>query len=468
MAGERDASFTLTSFDEGRSLRVPNLRVTVTLPDGRVLSEPLGLAPLVLGQSAACDLVVADPKVSRKHCAIRLTDQGLLVQDLGSRNGTLVRDIRVVEAFVEPSVPVTIGDSKVVVQPAGGVAVLPLSEATSFGPAVGQSLAMRALFAKLERAAPTDETVLLLGESGTGKEVLARAIHENSRRKGGPFMVVDCGALASSILESELFGAVAGAATGVGARAGMIEMANRGTLFIDEIGELPLELQQKLLRVLEDRKIRRLGSDRWQPIDVRVIAATHRNLKAKAAEGTFRQDLYYRLAVLEMAVPSLRERKEDIPMFVEWFLAKRSPPSKISDLPPETIPMLMGYDWPGNVRELRNVVARLVLFPELLHEIMGGAAGGQSGGGASGGAAAVAKEPAAGEGAGSVDDERLGRLLELTYPEAREAVLSELERKYAAAKLRQFDGNISRTAEAMGVSRPLLHRLLDRHGMRSK
>jgi len=457
MGGERETAFTLTSVDQGRSLRLPNLRLTVTFPDGKSASAMLGLSPLVLGQSPECDLVVADPKVSRRHCELRLGEDGVVLTDLESRNGTFVREVRVVEAFLAPGIAATIGDSTLVVQPAGGAAVLPLSAASAFGGAVGESFPMRALFAKLERVAPTDETVLLLGESGTGKEVLARAIHEGSRRRAGPFQVVDCGAIAASIIESELFGAVAGAATGVGARAGLVELANKGTLFIDEIGELPLELQQKLLRVLEDRKIRRLGSDKWQPIDVRVVAATHRNLKARVAEGAFRQDLYYRLAVLEVQVPPLRDRREDIPLLVERFLANRNPPVSLDDLPPETIPMLQGYDWPGNVRELRNVVARLVLFPELLHEMLGGEAG-----------KAPAQPAKAPEGREEPAVGALGGLLEMTLPEAREAVLAELERKYAAAKLKQFDGNISRAAEAMGVSRQLLHRLLERHGMRAK
>jgi transcriptional regulator with PAS, ATPase and Fis domain len=459
MADDRNAGFTLTSADEGRSLRLPNLRVTVTLPDRRTVTATLGLAPLRIGQSPECDLVLADPKVSRRHCELRLTDKGVLLEDLDSRNGTFLRDVRVVEVFLPPSVPATLGDCTLIVQPAGGSAVLPLSAAGSFGSAAGESLAMRALFAKLERAAPTDETLLLLGESGTGKEVLARAIHDNSKRSGGPFQVVDCASIAPTVIEAELFGTVAGAATGVGNRMGLVEHANRGTLFIDEIGELPLELQQKLLRVLEDRKVRKVGADRWVPIDIRVVAATHRNLRAMVAEGKFRQDLYFRLAVLEMSVPPLRERREDIPLLVERFLSNRTPPMKLDELPPETIPMLLGYDWPGNVRELKNAVARLVLFPELLHELLAPAAGPPMP--TSAGAPPVERAEAG-------DDERLGRFLDLTLPEAREAVLEELERKYVTAKLRQYDGNISRAAEAMGVSRQLLHRLLDRHGMRAK
>ncbi len=463
MNSERDTSFTLTSIDEGRSLRLPNLRVTVTLPDRRILTAPIGLAPLVLGQSDACDIIVPDPKVSRKHCELRLTEQGLVLQDLGSRNGTFIRDIRITEAFLPPAAPASLGDSTFVVQPSGGSAVLPLSTRGSFGAAAGESLAMRAFFARLERIAPTDETILLLGESGTGKELLAQAIHQNSRRSNGPYVIVDCGSITPSLIEAELFGTVPGAANGALNRAGLFEAAHRGTIFIDEIGELPLSAQQKLLRVIEARTVRRLGSTQEQPIDVRIVAATHRNLKAMVAEGEFRQDLYFRLSVLEVQVPPLRERKDDIPLLVERFLSSRKPPVKLSDLPPETIPMLMGYDWPGNVRELRNVVTRLVLFPELLHEMFAPASGPAVETSAVAPAAAVD-----GMAKASPEDTQLEKWLELTLPEAREAVLEELERKYVTAKLRQHDGIISHAAEAMGVSRQLLHRLLDRHGLRAK
>lgn len=460
MENEHSTAFTLSSLDEGRALRLPSLRVTVTLPNRRSLSVPLELAPLVLGQHAECDIVVSDPKVSRRHCEIRLTENGVFVQDLESRNGTFIRDVEIVSAFVPPGVPVTIGDSAVVVQAAGGSAVVPLSTRGTFGGAVGESLAMRALFAKLERVAVTDETILLLGESGSGKEVLARAIHQHSRRNAGPFVVVDCSAIPASTIEVELFGTVPGAATGALNKAGLFEAANRGTIFIDELGELPLELQQKLLRVIEARTIRRLGSTQEQSVDVRIIAATHRNLKNMVAENKFRQDLFYRLSVFETHIPPLRDRKDDIPLLVERFLASRNPPGKVDDLPLETIPMLMGYNWPGNVRELRNALTRLVLFPELLHEMFASTAG----------AADVTTTLAAKaeETPKEHDEAQFDKWLELTLPEAREAVLQELERRYVTAKLRQHDGNISRAAEAMGVSRQLLHRLLDRHGMRAK
>jgi DNA-binding NtrC family response regulator len=387
--------------------------------------------------------VLSDPQVSRRHCELRLTPEGIVLLDLDSKNGTFIGTVAVREVMLPPAVPVTIGSSELVVHAAGTPVLLPLSAASSFGGAVGGSLPMRALFAKLERAAATDQTILLLGESGTGKEVLARAIHDASPRKGGPFVVFDCGATTASLIEAELFGHTRGAFTGAAtARAGLLEEAHGGTLFIDEVGELPLDLQPKLLRALEARQVRRVGAAEWRSFDARVVAATHRNLRARVAEGSFREDLYYRLCVVEAQVPSLRERKDDIPALVERFLAAHTPPRALADLPARALPLLSAYEWPGNVRELRNVVTRLLLFPELVEELV---------------------RPA-----GAPEDERLGRLLALPLPEAREVLLEEFERRYLAVHLREHGGNISKAADAMGVSRQHVHRLVARYELKAK
>jgi transcriptional regulator with PAS, ATPase and Fis domain len=472
MTSEQSGLGTLTSFDRGRSLRLPAIRVTVTLPDRCVLTAPLPIHPLVIGSSPECDLVVTDPRISRRHCELRITEKGVLLRDLGSKNGTLVQGVPIIEVLLPPSIPVMVGGSQLVVAPSGAPSVLPLSGSSRFGDALGQSLAMRALFAKLERAAPTDETILLLGESGTGKEVLARAIHASSRRSSGPFVVIDCGSIAPNLVEGELFGYVRGAFTGAaGSQAGLLEQANGGTLFIDELGELPNELQPKLLRALESRQVRRLGASDYKPFDARVVAATHRNLRARIAEGLFREDLYYRLAVVEVHVPALRERKDDIPLLIERFLAGRDPPRALADLPPQTVSLLSAYDWPGNVRELRNTVARLVLFPELLEELVGTgrpASAAPAVREAPRGAAPEEMGGAKREGLKDADEAKLGRLLDLSLPQAREVVMEEFERSYLAVKLRHHGGNISRAADAMGVSRQLVHRLIDRYDLKDK
>ncbi len=463
MAHAVEGALTLTMMEEGRAARLPALRVSVTPPNGAAVTAPLGVRPLTIGTSAECDLTVADPRMSRRHCELRLTARGVALRDLDSKNGVLVGDVPVLTGYLPPLVPAKLGGSTLVVVPENGATILPLSRSDSYGDAVGSSLAMRAVFAMLERAAPTDETILLLGESGTGKEVLARAIHANSHRRNGPFAVVDCGALAPTLVESELFGHVAGAATGLTSdRAGLLEQANGGTVLIDEIGEMPLDLQPKLLRAIESREVRRVGSNKVRPFDARIVAATHRNLAARARDGSFRADLYFRLSVVEIHVPALRDRKDDIPLLVERFLATRRPPVTLADLPPHTMALLQSHDWPGNVRELRNTVSRLLLFPEMV----AGALAGQSAlSGAPKGPGSVA--PAAPAGSGG-EQESNRALMELPLPEARELVMEQFERRYVEERLQRHAGNVSRAAEGMGVSRQLLHRLIERYGLRTK
>ncbi|MFO0757514.1 MAG: sigma 54-interacting transcriptional regulator [Byssovorax sp.] len=452
-----DERFTLTAAGTGSELLVPSLVMTVTPPEGDPVERRLDLRPVLIGTSPECTVVVADARLSRRHCELRLTDQGILLRDLGSKNGTFVGEVRVREALIPPGSTVSLGGSRLVVRAAGAPSLVPLLAGASFGGAVGQSLLMRALFARLSRAAATDETILLLGEMGTGKEVLARAVHDQSARRAGPFVVFDCGAAAPSLVEAELFGYVKGAFTGADqTRPGLLESANGGTVFLDEIGELPLELQPKLLRALETRQVRRLGSTEQRPFDARFVAATHRDLKARAAEGGFRPDLYYRIAVVEMAIPALRERKEDIPALVELFLAARRPPRSLADLPPHAMALLSAHDWPGNVRELRNMVARLVLFPEAVDELL----------------APKKRAPAAGAPPAPAADPsspaELAAPFDLPLPAARELVLEQFERRYFAAKLEQHQGNVSRAAEAMGVSRQLVHRHLARYGIKTR
>ena len=425
------------------SIELPGIRVTVTPPKGRSFDVPLGVHPLVVGQSAECDLVLVDDAVSRQHCRLSLTPRGLLVEDLGSKNGTFVGNVRILAALVEPDTKIIAGGSRLVPGRAGAAASVPLSRGVRFGDAVGCGVTMRALFAQLERAARTEETVLLLGESGTGKEVLARALHTESPRRSGPFVVLDCTALAPTLLEAELFGHTRGAFTGASeSRVGLLEQAHGGTLFIDEVGELPLDLQPKLLRAIEARQYRPVGGADWRSFDARVVAATHRDLRVRVANGAFREDLYYRFAVFEMRVPALRDRREDIPLLVERFLASMSPPRTPADLPPGAVDVLSSHHWPGNVRELRNIVARIVVFPEHLERAVG----------------------AATQASGRPD---MARLLRLPLREARDLVVDEFERSYLTARLAEHAGSVARAAESIGVSRQFAYRLLEKYGLRA-
>jgi transcriptional regulator with PAS, ATPase and Fis domain len=428
---------TLTELHQG-SLEVPSLEIAAALPGKEERTVPLALVPVVVGKDPEADLVIDDPRVSRNHCTLTLTERGIVLRDLGSKNGTFAAGVRVVEAILSPGIEFTVGSARLSVRVSGSPSAIPLHASPRFGDALGASVVMRALFAQLDRVAKAPETVLMLGESGTGKELLARAVHERSSHAKGPFVVFDCGAVTPNLVESELFGSLRGAFTGaVSDRAGVLEQAEGGTLFLDEIGELPLTLQPKLLRAIEARQYRPLGSNAWRTFDTRILAATHRDVRSQVAAGTFREDLYFRIAVVEVHVPALRERRDDIGLLVESFLQSQTPPKKLADLPDNTLSMLKAHDWPGNVRELRNTVARLLLFPHLGAKVFDSLV------------SAPGKLP-----------------FQLPLREARELVVEDFEQAYLAAKLRAHKGNVSTTAEAMGVSRQFVHRLMVRYGIR--
>jgi two-component system, NtrC family, response regulator GlrR len=345
-----------------------------------------------------------------------------------------------------------------------------------FGGLVGSSDKMRQLFEMLSRAAHCDATVLIQGETGTGKEVSAHAVHAESRRGDGPFIVVDCGAIPGQLLESELFGYERGAFTGaVAARMGAFEAAHGGTVFLDEIGELGLELQPKILRVLESRKIKRVGSNNYVPVDVRVIAATNRDLRGEVAAKRFRSDLYYRLAVLHIQLPSLRERKSDMPALVQAILTQLNVhDSSVTStlLSKEFIDTLAGYRWPGNVRQLRNYVERRVALGEMI-----------SPPGADSlspprprvePSVSLIPEPAEAEPRPSEPrpaaglDAAAGLELFLDQPLklARQEWNSAFELRYLRALLVRHNQNVSAAANAAGVNRVHMYRLLWKHGLR--
>jgi DNA-binding NtrC family response regulator len=326
----------------------------------------IGGVPLVVGTSKDCTVTLDDPHVSNRHAELFRTPSGIVLRDLGSSNGTRIANIAIKEVVLCSGTEITVGTTQLRFEMGGDAAELDrlahepvrddelASVPAHFGGAVGSSLAMRRIFALLARLAPTDLTITLVGETGTGKDVLARAIHDVSPRARAPFVVFDCAAAAPSLIESELFGHEKGAFTSaVAARPGVFERAHRGTLFIDEIGELPLDLQPKLLRALEERRVQRVGGGNVRPFDVRIVAATNRNLAAQVEGGAFRQDLFFRLSTAILQVPPLREHVDDLPDLIATFLAQMGRPLTVT---PKALALLRAHDWPGNVRELRNVI----------------------------------------------------------------------------------------------------------------
>ncbi|HVU05138.1 MAG TPA: sigma 54-interacting transcriptional regulator [Polyangiaceae bacterium] len=405
---------------------------------------------LRIGKSSDNDLVLPDDTVSRHHCEIFRTARGLVVKDLGSTNQTRIGRSKVTEATLEPGATLTVGDVELLLRAdARRVSVMP-SEKSRFGEAVGPSLAMRQIFGVLERIADADATVLLEGETGTGKDVVARGIHSASGRKSQPFVVVDCGAVSYNLIESELFGHERGAFTGaIATRAGAFETAGKGTLFLDEVGELPLEVQPKLLRVLESGEFRRVGGNRPQRSEARIVAATKRNLREEVERGKFREDLYFRLAVVPITIPPLRVRREDVPALVDHFLElakKRDPRLQSVTLGPETKSALAAHDWPGNVRELRNVLDRALYVAAATgdHELR-----------------LVDLPVALGASRASASFDPVK-----SYREIRATFESEFELGYVSWLLGRHDGNISAAAREAKMDRKYLYDLARKHGLR--
>jgi two-component system, NtrC family, response regulator GlrR len=398
-----------------------------------------------IGAHRRNDFVVDDPTVSRFHCEIMVDANGVCVRDLKSRNGTMVDGVSVVEAFLRDDSLIRLGETVVRFERKLEMSRLPLSEETRFGSLFGVSVSMRAVFSMLERVAQSDVTVLLEGETGTGKSQAALSIHQKSSRSKGPFMVVDCGAILGNLLESELFGHEKGSFTGATERrVGAFEAASEGTLFLDEIGELPLDLQPKLLRALEMREVRRVGSNAYRPIDTRVIAATNRDLRADVNVGRFRADLYFRLAVVTVNMPPLRQRPEDVPMLVDGIVHSLRVPDEIAESmrAPEFIAQLRRATWPGNARELRNYIERCLVLRTV---------GPMSG---------DTEEDVEG-----LQHQEEGCSVDPTEPYAlqRERAIAEFERRYIKALLLLYQGKVARAALSAGIDRAHLYRLLRRH-----
>jgi DNA-binding NtrC family response regulator len=327
---------------------------------GRERTVPVVPAGVTVGKDPSCDAPVDDPFVSAQHLRIEGRGGAWHLVDLGSTNGTFLAGARVTHAELPFGVPVGLGDAELVLEPRDAPEA---PRPSAFEGMLSRDPSMRQLFDLVERVGASDAAVTILGETGTGKELVARALHARSRRAEGPFIPVNCSAIAESLIESELFGHEKGAFSGAERmRKGAFEEADRGTLFLDEIGELPLDLQPKLLRTLELGEVKRVGASRPIQVDVRIVAATHRDLRAAVRAGRFREDLYYRLCVVPVTVPPLRQRKGDVRVLAEEFLDRIAPRGLSLRWSPEALARLEGYDWPGNVRQLRNVVLRALLF----------------------------------------------------------------------------------------------------------
>ena len=429
---------------ESRELRFPKYRVEVIDGPDRGKTVEGASEEIGVGTADANDLVLADQTVSRHHISITSTPKGHLVRDLGSTNGTSINGVMIERAYLAPNAIVAIGGTKLRFEPVGGDEVPTLSKENRWGRALGTSAAMRRIFAMLPKLAEADATVLIEGETGTGKTLLANAIHEASPRAKGPFVVVDCGAIPPNLIESELFGHEKGSFTGATAsRIGAFEAAKGGTVFLDEIGELPLDMQPKLLRALEDRVVKRIGGDDTKKLDIRIIAATNRDLRMEINRGRFRSDLYFRLNTFKLRVPPLRERRDDIPLLVTDFYHQLSP---AGDAPPaELLADFVRHQWPGNVRELRAAVERVVLLgdPTVWREL--------------------AEEYAAPATASTAPADTPKPVEGVSFRVAKERAVGDWEREYVRALIAAHDGNLSRAARAVRMDRNHLRELLVKH-----
>jgi DNA-binding NtrC family response regulator len=434
-----------TVMEHGREhylVRRVGLRVLAG-PDAGLTASSVG-DRTVIGKHASCDVVLRDPAVSRLHCEIAVEGERAVIRDLGSRNGTLLDGTAIAVGYARDGSVLSLGQTQIALDLGGAEVRVVMSGGDRYGLMVGRSPLMRGVFALLDRAAGSDATVLLEGETGTGKEVAAESLHAAGARKDGPFIVVDCGAIPPALLESELFGHERGAFTGaVQARKGAFEAASGGTLFLDEIGELGLELQPKLLRALERREVKRVGADRYLPVDVRIVAATHRSLAAEVNAHRFRADLFYRLAVVRVLLPPLRERLDDLPLLLETILGGLDGAQRPEAAPlraPAFLEELGRHRWPGNVRELRNYVERCLALGQHM--------------------------PLAEADDAPANDDDFAVDIDKPLAEARNELILRFERRYLAELLERHGNNVSAVARAAGLERSHVYRLLWRSGLR--
>jgi len=437
--GLDDASFRLVvveGLDAGRDFRV----------DGAEASRAM------VGKGPTADFKLVDPAVSRRHLALEIERGRLRITDQGSTNGTRLDDHEIMDAYARGGELVRIGSTALRVErlapaPSAGRA----GGASGFARVIGASSAMQRLYPLCARLAASNVPVIIEGETGTGKEALAEAFHEAGPRAASPFVVFDCTTVAATLLESELFGHERGAFTGASsARKGMFELAEGGTLLIDEIGDLDLGLQAKLLRAVERSEVRRVGGTRPIRCNVRLLAATRRDLEREVQQGRFRDDLFHRLAVARIELPPLRKRREDIPLLARHFWKALG--GADGALPPDLVDAWSDRSWPGNVRELRNAVARRIALGEL--------DGGASPNGAFAAPDASGAAAPGGAGAGAEIAEVLA--MGLPFPKARRIVLDAFVRRYVERALAASGGSVAAAAAASGVARRYFQILRDR------
>jgi DNA-binding NtrC family response regulator len=422
------------------NVRRCRLNVVAGVDQGKIIE--LAAQTIQIGRTGA-DLNLSDGKVSGLHCELRLTPEGYRLRDLGSTNGTYVKGVRIVDGFIAPGSTIQVGKSAITFEPMDDAVAMPLWNEPRLQQLIGGSAAMRHLFELINRFAQSDATVLIQAETGAGKELVADAIHQCSPRRAEPFVVLDCSAIPEQLFEAQLFGHEVGAFTGaIKSTAGVFELAHGGTLFLDEIGELPLDVQAKLLRAVETRRVRRLGGSKLFASDVRIVAATNRDLAAEVNRGNFRADLYYRLAVAKLSIPALRERREDLPLLVQHFLRQLSVSSGNPDprLPDDFMTRAQRHTWPGNVRELRNAVERAVLLPN--HPTLG----------------FEAPPKKEGDGFAHID-------IEVPFKVAKQKLVDEFDRRYLQELLEAHDGNISAAARAAGIERMSIYKMIRRLGL---
>jgi DNA-binding NtrC family response regulator len=406
--------------------------------DGR--SFPIDVDPIVVGRDPGVNIVLEDPEVSALHCELRAMDHGILVRDLGSTNGTFIGPTRIHEALITTVTDVALGGTRITVEPSTKQRV-DVGFADHYGLLVGSSPKMRRVFGILEKVAATPLSVLILGETGTGKEAVARAIHDHSPRRDMPFVIVECGSLPPTLAEGLLFGQEKGSVSGATERRqGAVSEANRGTLFLDELGELPLDLQPKFLRVLSERQVKPIGASAFERIDIRVLAATRRDLGGEVNAGRFRSDLYFRIAQVRVELPSLRERIADLPLLVEDICKRVGRAEQAPTVTAWIEQRMASHDWPNNVRELVNLVsvaATLADTPGAIDDVL-----------------TLARGPGDGEAEPTT-----------AFGEAKRGAIAAFERDYFIGLAKRAKGNVSEMARQSGMERHHVRAYLRKYGL---